>query len=250
MRIISFCTSFWSSPEEAQSKTHGLFGLHACRERALTYFNAFEFFVACGTWSDAKWSPFDTTVPIINAGAVLDRIYEPVWWNYAGCALTAACAYLANRRDWDLAICVDTDTLLGSVDWDTLLREFLQRPEEIIADDWYGRPGYVVAWKPTGVSRYLHQRLRANLIEKPVGDDATAPMLIEDEIGAMFAGKIFNPWPHLKTTRQDAGQESEQYVALREPIEKAWPFVRLPHDSIVQEYLATQTSLARPVKSA
>ena len=247
MRIICFTTSWWSSPEESQSKRHGLFGLHACRDRALTYFSPIEFFVACGTFSDAKWSPFDATVPIINAGVVLDRPYEPIWWNYAGCALTAACAYLANRNDWDLAVCLDTDTLLGNVDWDGVLREFLQRPEELLADDWYGRPGYVVAWKPAGVSRYLHQRLRANLIEKPEGDDVPLPILLEDEFGLMFAGKIWNVWPHLKTTRQDAGQESEQYVERREPIDMAWPFVRLPHETIVKEYLGTQTSQAKPV---
>jgi hypothetical protein len=185
--------------------------------------------------------------PVINAGVTLDRPYDPTWWNYAGCALTAACAHLANRRDWDVAVCLDTDTLLGNVDWDAVLSEFLSRPEEIIADDWYGRPGYVVAWKPEGVSRYLHRRLRANLIERPADPDVPPPMLLEDEFGVMFSGKIWNPWPHLKTTRQDFGLESEQYVTLRQPLEEAWPFVRLPNPEIVEEYLQTQTALAKSV---
>jgi len=247
MRIIAFATSFWNSFEDAQAKGPGLFGLHACYERAQCYFRPFHTFIAAGTWSLPEWSPLPSTVPIINAGVVLDRPYEPIWWNYAGCALTASCAYLANRNDWDLAVCLDTDTLLGNVDWDGVLREFLQRPEELLADDWYGRPGYVVAWKPSGVSRYLHQRIRSNLIEKPEGDDVPLPILLEDEFGLMFAGKIWNAWPHLKTTRQDAGQESEQYVERREPIDMAWPFVRLPHETIVKEYLGTQTSQAKPV---
>lgn len=247
MRIVAFTTSWWSTQAEADSKRYGLFGLHACRDRAFELFKPFEFFVACGTWSEPEWSPLSITCPVINAGVVLDRPYEPVYWNYGGCAITAACAYLANRRDWDIAVCVDTDTLYGAVDWDAVLCEFLRRPDELLADNWWGRPGYVVAWKPAAVSRYLHQRLRPNLLNKPVDPDALPPMLLEDEFGVIFDGLIHNPWAHLETTRQDAGLESEQYVKLRDPIEQAWPFVRLPHPDIVEEYLQTQSARAKSV---
>jgi hypothetical protein len=246
VRIIAFTTSWWSSPEEAQAKAEGLFGLHACRDRAVALFKPFWFFVAAGTWSEPEWSPLGIDVPVVNAGATLDRPYEPIYWNYGGCAITAACAYLANRRDWDIAVCVDTDTLYGAVDWDAVLREFLARPDELLADDWWGRPGYVVAWKPAAVSRYLHQRLRPNLLERGYPDEAL-PMLLEDEFGAMFAGRIFNPWPNLRTTRQDAGLDSEQYVARRAPLDEHWPFVRLPSPQIVEEYLRDESSRAKPV---
>jgi len=240
MRIISFCTSWWTSREDFERKLKGPFGLDACRKRGLQFFKPFHTFIACGTWSE----PFCEGV--INAGVDLDRPYEPVWWNYSSCALTAACAFLANQRDWDLTIYLDTDTLLGNVDWDTLLREFLSRPEEVMGDDWYGRPGYIVAWKPASVVRFLHQRLRANLIERT--DETPEPMLCEDEFGLIFKGRYWNPWPHLKTSRQDFGLESAKYVEQDQPLREHWPFLRLPDPAIVDTYLKTETALAKPVR--
>lgn len=266
MKITVFTTSWWNNQEEFDARYEGvklydvdprtktgilqfhpdykgMFGLRQWRERVTRWFPGSPCFISCGTWSDPNLSRFGRLVSIVNAGAEPDHDYTGSW-NYSMCAFTAAMAYMLNQTGWDLLVHLCEDVLFGAMNWDSLLREFITRPEEVMSDDWYGRPGYVVAWKRSAASRFLHQRLRPNLAET----DSTGLQLPEDEIGRMFAGKIWNPWPHLVSTRQDFGHESGKYVVPEDTLK--WPFIRLPHPRIIDQYILEQTSLARPVKEA
>ncbi len=244
MRILAFTTTFWHSREDADSKRDGLFGLQACRDRIVTFLRPVEYFLACGTWSEPLWSPLSITVPVINSGVDYTKPYDHWHWQYDACAYMAAMAYALNRRDWDLLVALDNDVLIGDVNFDALLREFMQRPEEFLTPDWHGRPGGPFhAIKRSGAVRWLHMRRRANLIEPAPGDPL--PLLIEDELGVIFAGRWWNPWPHLPTMRQDYGLHNPR--PEREPLDQRWPFVRCPHPDIVQEFLHNHTAHAKSV---
>jgi len=241
MRICVISTSWWDDLAQFDERISPLRNLFAQGDE---WFHPVHRIIGCGTWSSPAYATDYFTV--VNAGIIPGQSYDTVWRNYSGCATTSLCAWLANRRDWDVAVCLDVDTVYGAIDWDALLREFLSRPQELLADNWWGHVGTAVAWKPAAVVRYLHQRLRPNIMENIEG--APEPMLLENEFSAIFNGRIWNPWPHLITTRQDYGLDSEKYVGKREPIEQNWPFCRLPNPE-VREWFAEQVKLAKPVRS-
>jgi len=244
MRLFVFTMAWWESHEHAWAQAPVL---NKWLSDVQYYFKPWHVFVACGTWSDPIHSPLPNYVPTINGGVKKDRPYNAVWWNYAGSAISAALAYSLTRCDWDAVIMHDTDALIGAVDFDALLKDFLERPETFLCSQWYGRPGggSITAWKPAAAVKWLNQRRRANLIEHAEGDPV--PMLLEDEMGEIYKGEWWNPWPQFQTMRQDFGWPSA--APEMEPLEKAWPFVRLPHPSIVEDYARTQTSLAKGVQS-
>jgi len=251
MKILAFCTSWWDNPLEASQRGDGMYGLKAWYARVQQFLGPCECFIACGTWSDPAYSPLSSWVQIINSGVTRTKPYEVVWWNYAGCAMTAALAYALNRNDWDLLICLDTDVLIGAVDFPALLTEFVSRPELMLNQDWHGRPGgSFIVLKREGASLYQHGRLRGNLVEKPdtLKYPDWEPILIEDEWGLIFKDRWWSPWPQFKTMRQDYGQDAEKYVKPEETMQ--WPFVRLPHPKIIDDYLKFNTSRAKPLAAS
>jgi hypothetical protein len=244
MRIFAFTMAWWQDHEHAwkQAKVLNQWFLDVQE-----YYRPVHVFVACGTWSDPIHSPLPRWVPIVNGGVTKDRPYDSVWWNYAGTALIAGLSHALTRSDWDMLILHDTDMLVGAVDFDALLREFLERPETFLCSDWHGRPGggSITVWKRQAAVKWINQRKRPNFIEHAEGDPN--PILLEDEMGEIHKGEWWQPWSQFQTMRQDYGLESAQYVGEREPLEKQWPFCRLPAPSIIAEYEATQTSRAKPV---
>jgi len=242
MKIIVFTMAWWESREHAWEQWDAL---NKWLDAVQYYYQPRHTFLASGTWSEPTQSPLPKWVPIINGGVTKDRPYDAVWWNYSSTALTAAFSYVLNRRDWDLLVLHDADVLVGAVDFDSLLREFMSRPETFLCSDWHGRPsgGSPLVWKPYAAAKWLNQRRRANLIEHTAG--IPTPMLVEDEMGIIHEGEWWNPWPNIPTMRQDFGCTSK--IPEREPLEKAWPFVRMPNPAIIEEYTRTQTSLAKGV---
>ena len=240
MRILNFVTSYWNSPEEANRKGEGQCGLTAWFDRTQKLFSPIHSFVACGTWSDPTCSP---VLPVIQSGLEYGRPYDHFWTQYAGAAYTAAFAYALNRQDWDLIVTLDTDALFGAVDFDALLRAFMDRAELLLTPDWHGRPGGpFIAWKREGAARWLHERRRANIIEEHAEN---LPLLIEDEMGEIFKGSWFCPWQQ-ETMRYDYGLPSQLTGDPFQVLE--WPFVRLPDPRVIPKYLEVATSRAIPVQ--
>ncbi len=238
MKIWAFTTSHWNDVSEANSKGDGPFGLRTWHDRVTRYFSPTHCFVACGTWSDPVMSPFPATVPIVNAGVTQGTKYDVQRTQLWMCAMTAACAYALNRRnEWDLLVFLDTDILVGAVDFDALIKEFSQRQEILLAQRWndaIGGPFYV--WKPDGVVRAVHYRTQPNIANHCLADS-------EAELRTVFDGLWWNNWPDIPTMRQDGDAGLNEHV-LR------WPFVRCPHPSIVEQYQQSQTILAKPVREA
>jgi hypothetical protein len=256
MKIICYTTSYWNTESEAAIRclggvlpwdrdprtfapnfTHAsAYKGHFSLDRTLTsmqeWLNPDHVFVACGTWSDPKHSRLPSDIPIINAGVEPDR-ESTTLWNYSACAFTAAAAYILNRRDWDLAIHITDDIVAGLIDWDSLLREFVGRPETVLATQWGpGRMDWPIAMKRDAVSAFLHRRRRANLVESK-NPDWLYPEL-ELEISAIYRGKWWNPWPHVPTIRRDFGVPGAP--AIDDEITMTWPFVRLPNPDWIQRY--------------
>jgi hypothetical protein len=245
MIIWAWTTTYWTDIVDARAKGAGAFGLSVWYDRVWRYFKPDHYFLACGTWSNPLFSPLPSNVEVVNAGVKAGTPYDIYYSHLSGCALTAAMAYALNRSAfWDLLVLIDTDTLIGAVDFDALLREFMARDEVLLAQAWWdGIGGPFWAWKREGAIRTLHSRLRANLIDPPTDQNTMKPMLIENELAAMFKGRWWNPWQQFKTMRQDFGLSDPR------PDSEAmtWPFVGRPSPTIIEEYERTQTALAKPV---
>jgi hypothetical protein len=246
VRIWAFTTTHWNDVTDSLAKGQGSFGLRAWHQRVQHYFKASHCFVTCGTWSNPTLSPLAPVVPVINSGVPQGTSYDVYSSHLWGCALTAAMAYALNHApSWDLLTLLDTDVLVGAVDFDAVLREFVARDEVLLGQRWndtIGGPWLV--WKRDGAIRQLHSRLRGNLLDPPANPKSPKPMLLEDEQAQMFRGRWWNPWPDLPTLRQDYGQTDpvkDNAAVLK------WPFVRLPDPAIIDEYTRTQTALAKPV---
>jgi hypothetical protein len=242
MKLFAFTMTHWDNHEQAwaQAETLNRWLVDATR-----YFRPWHVFVACGTWSDPLHSPLPNHVPTINGGIKRDQPYDPIWWNYAGTAIGAALAYALTRCDWDALIMHDTDVLVGAVDFDALLREFLDRPETFLSAQWCGCwpcGGSITAWKPAGAVKWLNQRRRANYIQR--SPNTPPPVCLEAEMASIFKGDWWCPWPEHPTMRQDYGAPNA--VTDNAAVLK-WPFVRRPDPAIVEEYTRTQTALAKPV---
>ncbi len=244
IRVWAWTTSWWDGPEQAAALSAGTFGLLAWQGRVQHYLSPTHTFIACGTWSNPTLNPLHR-VPTINAGIPQGTPYD-IYYNHLWlCAVSAAAAYALNHREsWDLLVLLDTDALIGAVDFDALLREFMARSEVMLAQAWgsaIGGPLYV--WKPEGILRLLHCRHRPNLL--PVTDKkAPKPPTAEEELLAVFRDAWWNPWPQHSTMRQDHGLK----VCVRDNAAVLkWPMVRLPDPAIIDEYTRTQTSQAKPL---
>lgn len=243
MKTFVWTMAYWDSWDHAQQQSLMLNRWLGESERL---FVPEHIFVACGTWSDPAFSPLPRWIPIINGGVKKDRPYDCIWWSYAGTAFTAALSYAMIRPFWDVLILHDTDVLVGAVDFDKLLRDFMDRKETFLCSNWHGRPGggSITAWKPEAAVKWLNQRRRANFIERK--PDQPEPMLLEDEFGEIYKDTWHNPWPQFETMRYDYGLPSQLKGDPRQVLN--WPFVRMPHVEVVEEYKRTQTAKANPIK--
>lgn len=246
LRLWAFTMSHWNDAAEALARGDGLFGLKAWHERVALYLKPEHCFITCGTWSEPALSPLPPDVPVVNAGIEPGAPYDVHYNQLSLCAMTAAMGYALNHaRQWDLLALLDTDALIGAVDFDALLREFQERTELLLAQSWWdgiGGPFYV--WKLAGAIRMQHRRLRANILDPPTDDKAPKPLLPEEEMAELYRGLWWHPWTEHRTLRQDYGGADpfrDNAAVLK------WPFVRLPDPAIVEEYTRTQTALARPV---
>ncbi len=233
MRTVLFTTSFWNDSESAQRQeiVDPVFGLRAWHARGVMLFSPVHSFVACGTWSDPAYNPLSGIADVVNAGIPSGRAYNVFRYQYSMAAYTAAMAHLLNRSDWDLAVLLDTDCLVGSVDFPRLLSEFDGRSEVVLSNAWSGCPGGpFMALKREGCIRLLHHRTQGNMV---LDDAAPDLQLGETEMRDVFGAGWWNPWPEFDHVRQDwAAHPEADPMAFWE-----CPFVRQPHPSIIQRWL-------------
>lgn len=238
MNFIAFCTSYWHDANHALSKAESLRDWHA---RMLHYFEPSYFFISCGTYSDPEFNPLEDDAVIVNSGMKLTKPYDVHYQHYSMCAFSAACWHAVSLPfQWDLMLTLDTDTIVGNVDFDSLLREFMDRPEILLSTRWMGLVDFgFSAWKREAAVRYLHYRRRPNIVEDKPGP---LPLLQEEENQLIYAGLDWNPWPDVRSIRQDYG-----YRLDPPPDAEAanWPFIRFPTIT-ARERFAAKTKLAKP----
>lgn len=235
MNFSAFITSYWHNEEEAKAKGPAL---RAWAKRMDLYFAPNYFFLACGTLSDPEFNPLPIAV-VVNSGVKFTKPYNVVDWQYSLCAFTAAMWHASQLYDWDLLITLDQDMLVGAVNFDSLLREFMLRPEILLSTRWNNWIDFgFSAWKRDAVVKFLHQRKRPNLAEP--GEDVSFPEL---EFERIFKGVAWTPWHHYPSCRQDYGYRPD--VPSDEEAMK-WPFVRFPSPTLRDRYLAENTAKAVP----
>ena len=244
MNIIAFTSSYWDDERSAKRPDlhDPLFGLRAWRDKVDYLFKPFHKFITCGTWSEPQFSPIGKDVEIINAGLPVGIPYHHLRHQYCMGAFTSAMAHVLNRNDWDFVVMLDTDCLIGAVDFPSLFKEFDQRPEIIVSNSWCGTPsGPFAIYKREACVRFLHHRLQGNCVLNESSPDL---MLAEYEIGKIYEGLWWNPWPEINNVRQDYS------VNPNDPSPMAFlhcPFIRQPHPAVIEEYQSTQWSRVVPL---
>lgn len=257
MNILSLITSHWNTLEEFAFKASGPFGLDNWLKESNRLFSPIVNIIACGTWSDPgvarkHWGT-EMGIQIINSGTEYYGPYDVIWSHYALAAHMAGFYHALNRNDWDLLVQIDNDMLIGDVDFDSLLREFLSRPEEVLSPAWCGcwPGGPFWAWKREGLSRFVNWRTRANFIDPDsrvqYQRKLERPHLSEEEMFHVMKGRWWNPWPNIPSCRQDFGQNPDANL-LNETV-MSWPFVRLPHPDVIGRYMREQSAKTKPVIS-
>lgn len=242
MRITAFTTCHWNDAEDAArpSLHDPLFGLPAWHARVIQIFGRSESFLACGSWSDPEFRPL-RGIEVVNSGmpsGPYDVFRRQFWMG----AVTAAMAKLLNSRGWDLAVFLDTDCLVGAVDFKALMTEFVDRSEILLSPEWSNAPGGpIMVWKREACSRFLHQRLQPNIVDE---SQPSMPLLGENEMGEIFRGRWWNPWPGVNM-RQDYSVNPSPANPM-EFIDA--PFIRQPHPAIIQTYLDTRWSRMVPLQ--
>jgi hypothetical protein len=130
------------------------------------------------------------------------------------------------RNEGDMLIGWESDTYVLSANLQAIVKEFEGRPELLCAPRWWkwvDQNFFIM--KREGVLRYLHGRLRANLIAPGTKPE---PMLAEHEWAEIFHGSWWNPWPNVASIRQDHGIQDTKDVEAA-----AWPLVRRPSPSLL-----------------
>lgn len=242
MRTIAFTTSHWNDIEDARRPeiVDPLFGLKAWENRASFLFKPESLILGCGTWSNPEFSPLCGSAKVVNAGIEPGESYDIFRRQYWMAATMAVMAQVINSREWDLAVFLDTDCLVGSVDFPHVFSEFLRRPEEILSPEWSGTPGGpLLAMKRAACVRLFNRRIQGNMV---VSEDAGNLMLGENEIEVIFRGLWWNPWPGMRV-RQDFNLHTD--CVADEYMES--PFVRRPHPDLIRPYLETQWSKSVPL---
>lgn len=228
MKIIVWSTSNWNNPEQAAQRNPWL---NVWRTSVEKLFKPAKVIVACGSWSDPKLIQWIYETEVLNSGLPLERPYDIWSWHYWAAAATTACARLAQlhqQMGWDVAVLWDNDTYLGDIDLNQLLNEFLGRKEILACGSWCNVPGGgLYFWKIEAVQRFIHERRRPNLCR----DAALAKKLplLENEVGDIFKGVWWNPWPKFPNTRQDGN--------VPDSVCKTWPMVDHPNPGLRQWFI-------------
>lgn len=222
LRIIAMTTGYWNNEAEARGRLqngrddsrndHGLIGIQAWKDRMQLLFSPIAFFMASGSWSDPAYS-WVKGLEIVNAGAFPPQPHDGHFHHLGKAAWTAGIAFALNRMmDWDLISVLDTDSLVGDINLNSIVREFWDRPEILCCPGWGGVPGGpMILIKREGACRILHNREGGNFRDKL---DQKSTFLWEAELMHIFrplpdgTPRWWNPFPNYFSLIYDPIPES------------------------------------------
>lgn len=236
MRILGWTLEYWNDAMHAKRYNGQWNSLDAWRRRMLRFFKPIDLFIASGTWSEPRFCPIP--VRVVNAGAPSSPPYDYHCNHYGACAFSAALFHALDRNDWDYLVTLDTDALIGEVNFPGLFAEFATRPQTLVAPGWNGGiGGPFMAWKRPGVVKLAHSRLYPNIA--PPG--TRRPLIWENECRDIYGKDWWNPWPQFNTLdmRHDSGAN---------PALQGWPFVSRPAPHVISDYLTKGTAKAIPLQ--
>lgn len=228
MKIAVYSLTYWYSKAEAESKGDELYRW----VRSMRYsINPDYMWLVSGTYSDPSFNP--VYIPLINTGIAKTHGNDFQYWSYANLAHTFGLYHALLNTDCDLCAQFSTDSVIN-VDYTPILEEFMRRDELVCAPSWNNViEDAAIFYKREGMLKYISSRLRPILVEPGA---VPAPMFTEVEALEIFKDTWWNPWPHIKSMRQEYG--FEQYGIPMWPsskvIEEDWPMVIRPAPDIIQ----------------
>lgn len=238
MRIWAWALGYWDNAEQAHQFDGTWRSWEAWKERVDRCLKPTHKFISCGSWSDPKLVPISDTA-VVNAGLPKDRPYYGQRWHYGKAAFISAMAYALNRADeWDYLVTLDTDALIGVVDFPKLFAEFESRKEILLAPGWcHLVGGPIMIFKRWAAIRLLHHRPYISICDD---SDEDMPMWETECLKIFSDGRWWNPWP-----QHDCLLHEGSWAQI-DPWD--WPFCGRPQPRIIQRYLENHIKGCVPLK--
>ena len=199
MNIMVFGVGNWDTRSDADEQRSNYKEWHS---RLCHYMgNPKEVFITPGSYSNPDYCPISDT-KVVQIGIQKTKQYSSLWSYFRVGFFTGIYHALLNPG-WDLLVHCQTRMLLGT-DMVPHLKEFLNRPEQIMAPKWTSTNGTqievaLLAMKPDAVRKYATSTLRSSLIEKT---EKQYSLNSEHECLLMFSDEWYNPFPEVFSTRK------------------------------------------------
>jgi len=179
-----------------------------------------------------EYQPTTLSLPVISAHIPDSKPYHCKDWSY-GVAAGHVGLHYAMQQPFDLCIIFATDAILG-VPLQDIAEEFMTRSEIAAGPLWHGSPDtHLILLKKQGVIDMLY-----SIPFTPLGANR---IYFEHALSIAFHGRWWNPWPEIKTVRQEYNTP-ELYQGTDEEIIKSWPILAKASPELIRAY-----KQARPI---
>lgn len=230
MKLAAFSLTYWNTEADANRLADEL---RNWEQEVLRASYAEYRFLAAGTHCNPAYNP--TGLRLIQADLPYTHPHDYKYWCYAAAAETAGMWYALLNTDADVIMQICTDCIINC-DLRAVAEELMSRPELIAAPVWCTLvEDAFCLYKREALQKFLHQRLRANLIPPGQGD----PPITEQEKTDIFRGQWWNPWPERTILRQD-WKVGSCHVDGATIIQQNWPVIIRPAPDVTAHILRTR----------
>lgn len=167
-------------------------------------------------------------VRCITAGIPDSLPYHCKDFSYGVAAFHAGLHYVIQRK-FELCVFLFADAVLG-VPLDDIAAEFMSRPEAICGPQWHGSiDTQLMLLKKEAIIDLLY-----SIPFVPLCKAGSNHMYYEHALSLVFHGRWWNPWPAVRTVRQEWG--TPELFQGSESEMMAWPILTKASPKMIEKY--------------
>jgi len=175
-------------------------------------------------------NPFPIECELIYARIPDSKPYHCKNWSYGVAAFHSGLHYVM-QQEFDLCVFLFTDTVLG-VPLQGIADEFMTRPEAICGPQWHDRlDTNCMLLKPEAINNILY-----SVPFMPLAKLGPNLLYYESALSLIFAGRWWNPWPEIRTIRQEYG--TPEVFKGKESEMMDWPMLTKASPDVTRNYRA------------
>lgn len=224
MKILAFSTVYFPDARSARSQ---FADIADWRERAISAMPECPRLFLVDGEQGANHAPL--WCECIQAGAVHSAPYHCRDWSYAAAAYQTGWHY-AMQMGFHLCAFLAADAVLG-VDLRAVIDEFMARPEVLCGPAWFDKvETHFMLMKPAAVQDALFSLPFTPLPKFP----ARNAMYYEEALGLLFAGRWWDPWPNVRTIREE--YQTPEFIRGHDEEKIKWPMLAKGSPATIQAY--------------